>query len=172
MDDDHTLHWEIQIVPGQTVNTPFFLRNSHPIPNTTGWYGRFNVEETLQNDYLIDRELQARNKGIGGYTGIVNGRLQDAAVTETMGPIYDRSHEHLGTTDQFIISARRRMIKLARALEHGVVPPGVDEPQIYRQRSGEMILPRTADWWGAYENLRAAFTRYDTPQKVETSAGS
>jgi phenylpropionate dioxygenase-like ring-hydroxylating dioxygenase large terminal subunit len=170
MDDDHTLHWEIQIVPGQAENTPFFLRGSHAVPNTTGWYGRFNVEETLQNDYLIDRELQARNKGVGGYTGIVNGRLQDAAVTETMGPIYDRSHEHLGTTDQFIISARRRMIKLARALEAGVVPPGVDEPQIYRQRSGEMILPRTADWWDAYKNLRAGFVRHDTPQKIETSA--
>jgi phthalate 4,5-dioxygenase oxygenase subunit len=145
-----------------------FLRNSHPVPRTTDWFGRFNVEETLQNDYLIDRELQASNKGIGAYTGIVNGRLQDAAVTETMGPIYDRSHEHLGTTDQFIISARRRMIKAARALEAGVIPPGVDEPHIYRQRSGEMILPRTADWWDAYQTRRASFTRYDTRQEVKT----
>ncbi len=172
MDDDHTLHWEIQVVPGQSDNSPMFLRNSHPVARTTDWYGRFNVEETLQNDYLIDRELQARNKGPGGYTGIVNGRLQDAAVTETMGPIYDRSHEHLGTTDQFIITARRRMIKLARALEQGVVPPGVDEPHIYRQRSGEMILSRTVDWWDAYEKLREGFVRYDAVPKAESTTGS
>jgi nitrite reductase/ring-hydroxylating ferredoxin subunit len=163
MDDDNTLHWEIQVVPGREVNEPFFLRGSHAVPNTTGWYGRFNVEETLQNDYLIDRELQARNKGAGGYTGILNGRLQDAAVTETMGPIYDRSHEHLGTTDQFIIRARRRMITAARALEQGVIPPGVDEPQIYRQYSGEMILPRTQDWWAAYQQIHQRVTRSQVP---------
>jgi phthalate 4,5-dioxygenase oxygenase subunit len=154
MDDDHTLHWEIQIIPGAASNGPMFLRGSHRVPNTSGWYGRFNVEETLQNDYLIDRELQRSNRGQGGYTGILNGRLQDAAVTETMGPIYDRSHEHLGTTDQFIIRARRRMIMAAKALEQGIVPPGVDTPEVYRQRSGEMVLPRSQDWWDTYVQLR------------------
>ncbi|HLG10361.1 MAG TPA: hypothetical protein VI876_01275, partial [Dehalococcoidia bacterium] len=130
----------------------------------------FNVEETLENDYLIDRELQARNKGIGGYTGIVNGRLQDCAVTETMGPIYDRSHEHLGTTDQFIIRARRRMIMLARALEQGVTPPGVDEPQIYRQYSGEMILPRTQDWWSAYQQIHQRVTKAEVPMPTNVTS--
>jgi phenylpropionate dioxygenase-like ring-hydroxylating dioxygenase large terminal subunit len=162
MDDDHTLHWEINIQPGVERNEPFFLRFSHAVPNTSGWYGRFNVEETLENDYLIDRDLQQRNEGPGGYTGIKNGRLQDCAVTETMGPIYDRSHEHLGTTDQFIITARRRMIRAARALEQGITPPGVDNPEVYRQRSGEMILPRTQDWWQAYQNTRAQMTPLET----------
>jgi len=145
------------VVPGM-ASQPFFLRGAHPIPNDTSWHGRFRVEETLANDYLIDRELQARNKGVGGYTGIVNGRLQDCAVTETMGPIYQRDKEHLGTTDQFIIRTRRRMIQLARAFnEQGIVPPGVDNPEIYRQRSGEMVIPRSMDWWEAYKDLRAKF---------------
>ncbi len=64
------------------------------------------------------------------------------------------------------------MIKLARALEQGVVPPGVDEPHIYRQRSGEMILSRTVDWWDAYEKLREGFVRYDAVQKAESTTGS
>jgi hypothetical protein len=80
-----------------------------------------------------------------------------------MGPIYDRSHEHLGTTDQFIIRARRRMIALAHALEQGVTPPGVDEPQIYRQYSGEMILPRTQDWWSAYQQIHQRVTKAQVP---------
>jgi phthalate 4,5-dioxygenase oxygenase subunit len=162
MDDDHTLHWEINIQPGVERNEPFFLRFSHAIPNDTGWFGRFNVEEQLGNDYLIDRDLQRRNEGPGGYTGILNGRLQDCAVTETMGPIYDRSHEHLGTTDQFIITARRRMIRAARELEQGILPPGVDNPEVYRQRSGEMILPRTQDWWQAYLQIRGQMTPLET----------
>jgi hypothetical protein len=125
---------------------------SRRLPNGTGWHDRFRVEERLENDYLIDREAQATWKT---YTGIQSVRLQDCAVTETMGPVYDRSHEHLGTTDQLIIRTRRRMINAARALrENGTIPPCVDEPQLYRQRSGEMILPRSVDWYTYYQDLR------------------
>jgi hypothetical protein len=77
------------------------------------------------------------------------------AMTETMGPIYDRSHEHLGTTDQFIIRVRRKLIAMARALrDEGVVPYGVDHPEVYRQRSGEMVLPRRQTWFDAYLDKR------------------
>ena len=136
---------------------------SHPIPNGTGWYERFRVDQNLANDYLIDRE-RSRQRGTSGYTGIAGVRLQDCAVTETMGPIYDRSHEHLGTTDPFIIRTRRRMIMLAQgAGEQGMTPPGVDNPEVYRQRSGEMILPRTQDWWSAYQQIHQRVTRAEAP---------
>jgi hypothetical protein len=73
-----------------------------------------------------------------------------------MGPIYDRSSEHLGTTDALIIRMRRRMIDAARALQdHGTIPPGVDNPEVYRQRSGEIVLPRSTDWFEATKQLRA-----------------
>jgi phthalate 4,5-dioxygenase oxygenase subunit len=72
-----------------------------------------------------------------------------------MGPIYDRSHEHLGTTDAFIIRVRRRLIAAAKAHEEqGLVPYQVDHPEVYRQRSGEMVLSRNQNWWDAYEHLR------------------
>ena len=158
-DDNNHLHWEIFIrnqdgtgfAPGNDGRQAY-PGGSHPIPNGTGWHDRFRVEERLENDYLIDREAQRTWKT---YTGIQSVRIQDCAVTETMGPIYDRSHEHLGTTDQLIIRTRRRMINAAKALrEHGTIPPCVDEPQLYRQRSGEMILPRSVDWYTYYQDLR------------------
>ena len=34
------------------------------------------------------------------------------------------------------------------------VPPGVDEPDLYRQRSGSIILPRGADWLESTKHLR------------------
>ncbi len=80
-------------------------------------------------------------------------------MTETMGPIYARDHEHLGTTDSMIIRTRRRWIAAAKALrDHGVVPPGVDDPTVYRQRSGECILPRNEDWWDGSRHLREVWT--------------
>ena len=52
------------------------------------WLGRFNIEQNLENDYLIDREAQNNWES---YTGIPGIRQQDMAVTESMGPIYDRA---------------------------------------------------------------------------------
>ncbi len=87
------------------------------------------------------------------------------AVTESMGTIYDRTHEHLGTSDSMIIRARRRWIAMAKAVvERDLVPPGVDEPEMYRQRSGEIILPRDADWWEGTKQLRE---RWTAPAAVE-----
>ena len=72
-----------------------------------------------------------------------------------MGNVYDRSHEHLGTSDSMIIRTRRRVINAAKALrDHGVVPPGVDNPEVYRTRSGSVILPRSADWLEATQEAR------------------
>ena len=109
----------------------------------------------MANDYLIDRALQRSGKS---YTGIPGIRQQDMAVTESMGPIFDRTSEHLGTTDALIIRTRRRMIAAARALEEtGAVPPGVDQPDVYRQRSGGVLLPRDVNWWDATEAKRTEF---------------
>jgi phthalate 4,5-dioxygenase oxygenase subunit len=54
-----------------------------------------------------------------------------------------------------VIRTRRRAITAARALrERGVVPPGVDDPAVYRCRSGGIVLPRSADWREATMSLQ------------------
>jgi hypothetical protein len=60
-----------------------------------------------------------------------------------MGAVYDRTQEHLGTSDAMIIRARRSLINAAKALrDRNQVPPGVDNPGLYRMRSGGALLPR------------------------------
>ena len=62
---------------------------------------------------------------------------------ESMGAIYDRTQEHLGTTDAMIIRTRRRLIDAAKAHAiNGTVPPGVDAPHLYRMRAGGAIVPK------------------------------
>ena len=171
MDDEHTLHWEIahglmdpQALPaearGSEGRAPAQRAAADYAPCTTGWYGRFNLNQSLANDYFIDRDLQRSKRS---YTGIPGIRQQDMAVTESMGPVLDRSIEHLGTTDALIIRTRRRLIAAARALEEqGVVPPGVDAPELYRQRSGGVLLPRDVNWWDATEARRTQFVATTT----------
>jgi phenylpropionate dioxygenase-like ring-hydroxylating dioxygenase large terminal subunit len=158
MDDDHTLMWTQ--VGGREGDNRIQWK-----PNTTDWYGRFHITQGPENEWMIDRELQKSGKS---YTGIPGGaRPQDMAVTGSMGPIYDRSQEHLGTTDQLIIKTRRRLLAAIRAhQDHGILPPGADEPQLYRQRSGGVILPRSADWWDATHDLRQAFVKHQGLQPL------
>jgi hypothetical protein len=83
-------------------------------------------------------------------------------ATETMGPIYDRSKEHLGTADAMVIRTRLRLLNAAKALrDRGETPPGVDCPEVYRQRSGGVILPRSVDWWEATTELRKAYATHE-----------
>jgi phthalate 4,5-dioxygenase len=136
------------------------------LPNTSDWLGRWNLKANLANDFLIDRELQKSGQSFSGIRGI---RQQDGAVTGSMGPIYDRTSEHLGTTDALIIRTRRRLLSAARALrDEGVVPQGVDTPEIYAQRSGGVILPRSVDWWDGTRDLRRAFVEREELMPMAT----
>jgi phthalate 4,5-dioxygenase len=160
MDDDHTMFY---MMNGQAFRNPNNVTLAASaqmavLPNTTDWYGRFRLRANAMNDYEIDREKQLRNES---YTGINGIHLQDQAITESMGTIYRRNQEHLGTSDSMVIRTRRRMIGAAKALrELNMVPPGVDNPEVYGVRSGGVVLPRTADWITATEDLRRAFVEH------------
>jgi hypothetical protein len=70
-------------------------------------------------------------------------------------PIYDRSREHLGTTDAMVIMTRRMLIKAAKAhSEDGHVPANVDNVTLDRVRPASVILPKDADWIAATEEAR------------------
>jgi hypothetical protein len=42
-----------------------------------------------------------------------------------MGPIYDRSQEHLGVSDMTVIAVRRFLLRAIRAVQNGQEPPHV-----------------------------------------------
>jgi phenylpropionate dioxygenase-like ring-hydroxylating dioxygenase large terminal subunit len=114
-------------------------------------YRRFYTRANLHNDYLVDRALEKElTIGIPFLTN-----LQDRAMTETMGPIYDRTQEHLGTTDAMVIHVRRRLLDAARTLrDQGTVPPNVDDPRLCRVRPASALLPEGVSWITTTEKAR------------------
>lgn len=71
-----------------------------------------------------------------------------------MGPILDRSLEHLGSTDTVIVAMRRRLIAAAKALQkEGITPPGVDQPEAYAVRSAIVNLPVELNWVEASHDM-------------------
>ena len=72
-------------------------------------------KKNLENEYGQDRELQ-KSQNFTGIRGIAN---QDHAATETMGPITDRTNEHLGTSDLPVIQIRRLLFQQIDAIQKG-----------------------------------------------------
>jgi len=151
MDDDHTMFF----VMGAAGSVGAGIDLREVMPNTSDWYGRFRLPQNGTNDYQIDRQKQ---RTLQSYTGLSSVHLEDLAITESMGTLLDRSAEHLGTSDVMVIRVRRRLMAAALGLrEQGEIPPGAENPVVYRTRSGSVFLPNDADWIAATEDLRKAF---------------
>src|SRR5919197_734300 len=100
---------------------------------------------TADNDYLIDRDVQ-RDATFSGISDFVS---QDLMVTESMGPIYDRTKEHLASIDKAIIRMRQLLITSAKALAaDDTTPPALAGPgyDFRTIRSAEKILEPGEDW--------------------------
>src|ERR1700730_2163313 len=135
-------------------NDPYGPRNANGVQprkfiTTSDWLGRFRPIANQDNDYLIDRDLQ---KSMGTYSGLPSV-AQDAMAQETMGPIYDRTQERLGTSDLMIIRTRRKLLDSVRAFGRGAPAPGVDDPSLYRMRSGGVVVPTGVNGLDAMADL-------------------
>jgi hypothetical protein len=100
--------------------------------------GTWRPVANKSNDYLIDRVAQKEKRSYSGVRGLA---IQDASVQESMGPIADRTKEHLVSTDRAIVMARARLREAAEALRKtGARPPGV-APESQQVRSASFITP-------------------------------
>jgi nitrite reductase/ring-hydroxylating ferredoxin subunit len=134
-----------------TARQPWGYKPDNPMVPWGNWYLKADVD----NEWLRNRSLEKTRL----YLGIYSNPLQDSAVQVTMGPIYDRSREFLGTTDRAIITFRRIMVAAAKRLrDSGELPPTVDHSELYRVRGFAALLPRDLDWIQASEEWRKAFT--------------
>ena len=106
------------------------------VPGTT------TPTERLDNEYLIDRQAQKTTS----FTGIKGVRAQDAMVTETAGPIADRTREHLGSSDTAVVAMRRTLISAATACANsGEAPAAVAKPWLYAVRATQAVLPESVE---------------------------
>jgi len=100
----------------------------------------------LSNNYLQDRQMQ---KTVN-FTGIEEFLNQDACATESMGAIVDRTKEHLGASDSYIIQVRRFLLKAVRDLQAGKQPPGLvfdaAQADFARIRCDIAYLPANVSW--------------------------
>jgi phenylpropionate dioxygenase-like ring-hydroxylating dioxygenase large terminal subunit len=109
-----------------------------------------------RNNYLQDRQMQ---KTIN-FTGIEDFLNHDACATESMGPIFDRSREHLGVSDKAVIAVRKCLLNSVKALQDGKEPLHmVREPQrnwFPNIDCFAYLLPRSVPWRQHFAYLTAS----------------
>ncbi|MGD9886119.1 MAG: Rieske 2Fe-2S domain-containing protein [Reyranella sp.] len=94
-----------------------------------------------RNDYRLDRQAQ---KTVS-FTGIEGVSEQDAAIQDSMGPIQDRTREHLGPTDVAIVEFRKLLMSSARALRSGEAPKAAGKAAKYAVRAGGWVAAPDKD---------------------------
>ena len=105
-----------------------------------------------RNNYLQDRE---RQKTVN-FTGITEFLNQDACATESMGAVVDRSKEHVGASDAFILQVRRFLLRAVKDVQAGKLPPGLiferEQNNLAHLRCEAAHLPAGVSWRSLYEN--------------------
>jgi phthalate 4,5-dioxygenase len=116
-------------------------------------FGRYRPLASLENDFFQDREAQRTQT----FSGIPEFWAQDASVQVSMGPICDRTQEHLGSSDMAIIAVRKRLLAAAKELrDEGRAPAEVANPDWYQVRADAIIVPADQAWFTVTETRRAA----------------
>jgi len=151
IDDEHTwtFNWIYAYDPAIPIDRDYALAYETHSGRGPAEYipGTYHLKLNRENDYLIDRELQ-RTKTFTGITGV---NTQDFALQEGMGPICDRSGEHLGTSDRAIIAARQLLIEALDAIDRGEAPRGTNPGDYSNVRPVDLEIPRGSRWQQALE---------------------
>jgi phthalate 4,5-dioxygenase oxygenase subunit len=156
IDDNNTLVWHFTYHPRRPLTEPELHAMRYGRNGQDGFhaalnrfrepvahaYGGLHPDRARSNDYLLDRQLQRTRQ----FFGVVGGWAQDAAVQESMGAIYTRWQEHLGSSDVGIIAVRRYLIDAAREFGAGAAAPGAADAQGYFARPAALLLARDASW--------------------------
>jgi hypothetical protein len=111
--------------------------------------GTYQPARNPSNNWGMDRTAQ-RSGAL--WSGIAGNQEQDNAISESMGPSYDRTREHLVGTDAAVIATRRRLIDAARQLGDGIEPFGVNGVG-FTVHPVSVVLPRDADWQEATRDI-------------------
>jgi hypothetical protein len=143
IDDENTMLYSVDFNPERPLTEEDLARSkAHRGIHTENIPGSDRAVQNRDNDYLIDRELQASGKSFTGMKGL---GIQDCAIQESMGPIADRTIEHLGISDTAIVKIRRLLLQTLKDHAAGNPLAGAN-PESYRVRSARYKAPRAASF--------------------------
>ena len=142
-DDQSTAVFSFSWHPRRAVNEVEIARyQTHGATHAILAPGSFIPQRNKSTEYLDPAMRDAPQP----WMRITRFQDQDIAATEGIGPTFDRSSEHLVSSDEVIARVRRTLMVAAMELESGGEAPGRD-PADYRIRPYSVKLPRDVAPW-------------------------
>ena len=127
--DGYNINWHVPIDDTHHWKYMMTYRRSAPL-DKEGFHRRnaehatadFRLNRNPGNRYLQDREEMKTKtfSGMGPWFPV-----HDAFATESQGPVQDRAREHLVSSDQAIVAARKLLLKAVHDLRDGKEPQHV-----------------------------------------------
>jgi len=140
IDDENTMLYSIDFQPDRPFTEEELERSkSWQGIHTENFPGTDHATMNKDNNYLIDRELQTSGNS---YTGMRGLGIQDCAVQESMGPLSNRTLEHLLICDTAIVKIRQLLLETLKDLAVGNPLPGIDPASFRGVRSTRYEAPR------------------------------
>jgi phenylpropionate dioxygenase-like ring-hydroxylating dioxygenase large terminal subunit len=124
------------------------------------------------NQWGFDAQEQRTRTYLGMGEDDIN--VHDQWACESMGPIQDRTREHLASTDVAIAANRRQLLQAIDQVQAGQLPPGMAQAPIASQRIGpdtvDGIAP--AEQWQTWWQERVQSRRESAPWTAALTATS
>jgi phthalate 4,5-dioxygenase len=143
VDDEHTMFYLVHYRAG----APLTDSESARIREWTGLTPLDSqyrvVGRSRDKDWGQDRAAMIEGTSFSGLFGYA--AVEDLSVQESMGPIYDRTREHLGTSDMAVIRMRRAMLDQARQLTDANLALNGDF-DYGMLKAQEAIIERSEQW--------------------------
>ncbi|HEY9471864.1 MAG TPA: Rieske 2Fe-2S domain-containing protein [Propionibacteriaceae bacterium] len=144
MSDTTTMFYMLRYSPTETASEEVRLEMATAGGIAPGLHmdRNFRKYATEDSNWLQDRKVMEAGDRASGIPGVA---LEDMAIQESMGPIFDRTREHLATSDLAVIRMRRILLQAANSLRAG------DNSKVwardYQSLHGEeMFLPHGESW--------------------------
>ena len=117
VDDIHTIQWFVMFSFNHPISPTASARTCSSSSTTTAARSGAATPKTCGD--------KTRRSDTGHWSGMRNVLYEDFAITESMGPISDRTYETVGQSDEGIMRMRRVLIKAARDHQDGAVACGL-----------------------------------------------
>ena len=154
IDDTHCWWYAIFTAFTEKVDKKAMRDQRRALYTLPGYQSRSNKS----NQYGYDPEEQRYQT----YTGMgLDINVHDQWAVESPGPIFDRTREHLGTTDKGIFALRKNLLSGIKLLDEGGPPPF----QLSRENTDTCSGPMAIDTTTPRETWKTDWPRHDADKR-------
>ncbi len=121
IDDEHTASYLIDASATRQLDLQERLKRSGMTEER--FYANNTFVANWDYGYWQDRDAMKKKLNWSGFKGITQ---EDAVISTSMGPIYDRTQEHLVAADAAIVRLRKRLLDCLKKMEKGEEPIGLN----------------------------------------------